>query len=442
MFVRILPLTFLREGGSFISVCRLRSPSRSLRPAMRLAVALTLVLAQPTWAQSGESASLGLGEVIRLATSQRQELAAAQARIRASEQRPVIVSALEDPMVSASIDHKPFGMSGMDWSLAVEQRFPLSSVRRNRRQSALAEVTRMRAEAEDQELGIALEAASAFLMLQERRRSSDLLRERLEISRAVVAAANARYAGGAGQQSDVLRAEVEVARLEGQLRASLPRIAAAEAMLNASIGREVDNPVPALRPPVLAQPIPTWAAVQARLSALPRLDAGRANIARADADVRVMRNMYTPMATVRAGPSYTMSEGYGAMAMVGVSVPIWRSRLHAGVREAEEMRQMSDADLQAMTRMAEGEAAQALNELEAASALQRSLREEIVPRARFAIGPSLAAYAAGRQPLVAVLEALQALWSVETELIEADMQTGLDWARLGRAIGSFEMITL
>ncbi|MFC3099727.1 TolC family protein [Altererythrobacter lauratis] len=405
-------------------------------------VAGALIIARPAVAQTIAEHPLGLSEALRIAASERPELVAAEAQIRASAQRPAIVGALDDPMVSASIDHKPFGMSGMDWSVTVEQRFPLGSLRRNRRQSALAEIERFRAEADDRELAVALETISAFVMLQQRRRSADVLRERLELARAIVAAANARYSGGTGEQADVLRAEVEVSRLEAQLQASSGQVRAAEAMLNASLGRQVDSAVPALRPPVLDRPVPTLAAIQARLPSLPRLAAGRAEIARAEADVRVMRNMSTPMLTVRTGPAYTMSEGYGAMAMVGVSVPIWGSRLRAGVREAEEMRRMAEADLQAMTRMAEGEAAQALNELEAVSALQRSLRDEIIPRARFAIEPALAGYAAGRLPLVSVVEALQTLWSVEMELIEADMQVGLAWARLGRAIGSFEMITL
>ena len=41
------------------------------------------------------------------------------------------------------------------------------------------------------------------------------------------------------------------------------------------------------------------------------------------------------------------------MAMFGISLPIWRDKLHAGVAEAQAMRAMSEADLRAMTRMIE-----------------------------------------------------------------------------------------
>jgi hypothetical protein len=40
--------------------------------------------------------------------------------------------------------------------------------------------------------------------------------------------------------------------------------------------------------------------------------------------------------------------------------------------------------------------------------------------------------------LVSVIEAIQALWLVQGDLIAADVELGLAWTRLGRAIGSYE----
>ena len=48
------------------------------------------------------------------------------------------------------------------------------------------------------------------------------------------------------------------------------------------------------------------------------------------------------------------------------------------------MKQMSEAELQAMTRMVEGEAAGALRELQAASDQQVAIRTNVLPRARVA----------------------------------------------------------
>jgi len=381
---------------------------------------------------------LSLGDVIRLASERRDEIQAARARTRAGEARPTIVSALQDPMISPSLDHLPFMLGGADVSFTIEQQIPLSGIRGHRRASALADVDRLRADASRTTLDVGIQAANAFLMVQERRRTTALVTEQLAFARDVVSAANARYASGTAPQSDVLRAEVEVARLEALARALVSEVRGAEAMLNTSLALDAESPVPPLASLAFAQPPPSWSAMKTALTFRPELVAGRAEIARAEADVEVMRDMFSPMATIRTGPSYTMAEGRGWMAMVGISLPIWRDKLHAGVAEAEAMRAMSQADLRAMTRMIEGDAAVAVNQLQAARDRQRALSSDVLPRARMAIEPAVAGYTSGQLPLVSVIEAVQALWLVQADLIAADTELGLAWARLGRAIGSYE----
>lgn len=381
---------------------------------------------------------LSIGDVIRLAGERRDEIQAAAARVRAGEARPTIVSALPDPMVSPSLDHLPFMLGGADVSFTIEQQIPLSGIRRHRRASALADVDRLRAEASRTALDVGIQAANAFLMVQERRRTEALVAEQLAFARDVVNAANARYASGTAPQSDVLRAEVEVARLGAFAKALVSEVRGAEAMLNTSLALDADRPVPAIASLALAQAPPSWSAIRAALATRPELAAGRAELARAEAEVEVMRDMFRPMATVRTGPSYTMSDGKGWMAMVGLSLPIWRGKLRAGVAEAQAMRTMSEADLRAMTRMIEGDAAVAVSQLQAARDRQAALTTDVLPRARMAIDPAVAGYGSGQLPLVSVIEAVQALWLVQADLIAADTELGLAWARLGRAIGSYE----
>src|SRR4030095_7624623 len=273
---------------------------------------------------------------------------------------------------------------------------------------------------------------------QERRRTAALVEEQMAFARDVVSAANARYASGTAPQSDVLRAEVEVARLGAIARALVGEVRGAEAMLNTSLALDADGPVPPRAPPALTQLVPAWAAIKAGLTSRPELTAGRAEIARAEADMQVMRDMFRPMATIRTGPAYTMAEGRGWMAMVGVSLPIWRGKLRAGVAEAEAMRAMSEADLRAMTRMIEGDAATAINQLQATRDRQAALTTDVLPRARMAIEPAVAGYTSGQVPLVSVIEAVQALWLVQGDLIAADTELGLALTRLGRAIGSVQ----
>ena len=275
-------------------------------------------------------------------------------------------------------------------------------------------------------------------MVQERRRTQERVSEQLAFARDVVSAANARYASGTAPQSDVLRAEVEVARLDAFARALMSEVRGAEAMLNTSLALDADGAVPLFASLAFVQPPPSWAAIKAALTSRPELIAGRAEIVRAEADVQVMRDMFRPMATIRTGPSYTMADGRGWMAMIGLSLPIWRDKLNAGVAEAQAMRAMSEADLRAMTRMIEGDAAVAINQLQGTRDRQAALTTDVLPRARMAIEPAVAGYTSGQLPLVSVIEAVQALWLVQADLIAADTELGLAWARLGRAIGSYE----
>lgn len=66
-----------------------------------------------------------------MAKTRRLEVPADRARARAAAERPVVVSALEDPEVFASIDHLPFMGGGADVSLAIEQRFPRMTASRS-----------------------------------------------------------------------------------------------------------------------------------------------------------------------------------------------------------------------------------------------------------------------------------------------------------------------
>ena len=263
-----------------------------------------------------------------------------------------------------------------------------------------------------------------------------VLREQHALAQQLVEAAAARYGSGGGTQADALRAEIEVARLRAEVRASAEELASAEVMLNASLGRPAQAAVPQLEAADTDALLP--AAEAARESALarrPELQMGQAEISRARAAVSVMESMYTPMAMVRTGPAYTMVDGAGWMLMVGVSVPIWRGKLRAGVDEARAMVAMAEADVAAMRQMVEAEALSARARANGARERYLALRDEVVPRAQQAISPALAAYSSGQLPLVSVIEVAQALWSAQAELLSAQAQLGMSHARLRRAMG-------
>jgi len=387
-------------------------------------------------------APVSLNSAFAIARELRAEMRVSAARVDAARQRPAIVSALDDPVLSPSIDHKPVdAMMKTDRSITYEQSFPLSRIRTHRRSAAEADIGKYEGEAAKAVLRIQAEVAQAFFMLGERRAMGELLARQTALSAQLVQLAAKRHALGVAGQADVLRAEMEQARLRGRLAASAAEVRSAEAMFNTALGRGIAASVP----PVLAQDVlariaraPDLPASLARArERRPELRISQAEGRRARAEIDVMKAMYAPMLMVRLGMADTMTAGRGYMLMVGISLPIWRTKLDAGVREAHAMAAMAEADREAMLRMIDGEVAATLEALRGASLYYQAFETDLIPRAERAMAPALNAYASGTLPLTGVLETSRALWSVQEEAVMAQTALAMAWIRHCGAMGDF-----
>lgn len=375
-------------------------------------------------------------QAARLARQRRAEIVGARARASAAEQRPAQVAAPPDPMLMVSVDHLPFALHGADVSAQFQQDFPLSRVLSHRRRAAEAGAASARAAVSRAGLDVELDAARAFFMLDERRRTSVVLDEQLGLAGKLVAATMARYSSGRGLQGDALQAQSEQARLRAERLALDAELRGAEAMLRAALALPQETLIPPLAATAAgAPPAPAKAMAQTALAHRPELSMMRAEQQRAQAEVAVMRSMYFPMGFARTGPAYTMADGAGWMLMLGVSLPVWRGRLRAGVAEARAMVQMADADLQAMGVMITGEAAAARESVAAAQARLSAIQREVLPLSRQGAQSQLAAYAAGQTPLITALSAQRALWEARLDEVMAQVSLGVAWARLRRATG-------
>ncbi|MDP3216046.1 MAG: TolC family protein [Deltaproteobacteria bacterium] len=380
---------------------------------------------------------LDVQAVVRYVEAHRAEIVAALAEARALAQRPTIVGTLPDPMVMVSADHIPFSGMGVDGSIQVQQDFPLSGVLGARRRAAQAAADARRLQAGETMLDLTGQALQAFHMLAGTRRMATVLDAQVALAADLTRIATARYAAGAAPQSDVLRADTETRRQSARRAALRGETVAREAMLNAALGRAGDLPMPELAAASDEPPAPIEALVAESLRGRPELASVEATRRRYRSEVEAMRGMYWPMAFVRAGASTTMSDGPGVMVMVGVSVPIWRARLAAGVQEARAMGTMADAELRGARTMIEGEVRSAHGTLEAARVRTISLRDEVQPLAVQTLQATIAAYSAGQTPLVAVIEAAVSLRMTLEEQVMAEVEVGVARARLERAVGRF-----
>jgi outer membrane protein TolC len=124
--------------------------------------------------------------------------------------------------------------------------------------------------------------------------------------------------------------------------------------------------------------------------------------------------------------------------MVGVSVPLWRGALRAGVDEAEAMREMARADALAMRTMIEGDVAAARERVMGAQSRWQALQDDVLPRARIASASALAGYRAGKGDMVSVVESARALWDTEAEQVMAEAELSYAWSALDRATADLQ----
>lgn len=408
-------------------------------------VALSIASLSTAAAQDIKTAltsELSLSDAFQIARNARAELRVAAARLDAAHQGPIIAASLNDPIISPSIDHKPVDpMMRTDRSITIEQSFPLSHIRSHRRRAAEADVDKVQAEQRKLWLKIEVEVAQAYFMLNERRKLHAILLQQQELARQLTKLVAVRYGTGTATQSEVLRLEVEEARLRGRLALMSAELHSAEAMLNTALGRDPQSPLPSLQIPAIlehmSRSIEPAHAMQDALRQRAELRIAEAEKRRANAEIDVMKSMYAPMAMVKVGVANTMNAGRGYMLMVGVTVPIWFDRMKAGVREASAMARMAEADQEAMQRMIQGDVAAALEAMRGAREHYQILRSDLVPRVERTLHPAMAEYTSGKSPLTAVLEANKSLWMVQEELTMAETSLGLSWIRLRSALGHF-----
>ncbi len=419
-------------------------PLRSLTGRVALAVAVVgaaLGLVAPKDARGADAAGelpspLEPDAVLAFARDHRAELVAAKSRSDAALQTPKVVSALPDPMVMASIDHLPFKLDGVDFSVQVQQDFPLGGVLGARGRGAEAEARAVSADAQRVRLDVEYEALAAYLMWVELQRSGVVIDEQLAVAKQIHAITKIRLSVNDAGAADVLRAQTDVAKLEGERKAIDAEVAAAASVLDATLARPLDAPlpapaliVPASEPPLVAELVRLAVDKRPELASLK----ARVDVARAKGDEA--HELYKPVAFVRAGYSQSMLEGPGAMVMLGVSVPIWRDKLSAGVAEASSMAVSAEADVAATSRAIEGEVAAARGQVVAARVRFATAHETVVPLAREALQAMITTYTAGQTPLVSVLDSARLVREARMEEVVAELKLATAWARLGRAVG-------
>ncbi len=389
---------------------------------------------------------LTLKEVLALAESRNPRLRAALHQVQASRAMEPEAGTLPDPMFEVGVMNLalPEFSADMPASMApsfqLTQHFPLAGKRGLRQVMAGQATKALQAGSQETWWQVRREASGAFFTLYQVDRQIEVMSETLDLLRDFETVARSLYAAGSGRQADVLRATVEVARMDAEIQRMQAMRKAGAASLNALLDRPADTPVPTPSLPALPLGVPELQTLtQWAQETRPRLLAMSLGVEQAETMEELAKRSIWPDITV--GIQYglgRMAGDYKSMggAMVGFGLPIHAGkRQYAARDEALAMRLSAEAGLEDARAEIGAEIAMEVAELDRSRSLLALYREDILPQARATVESALNAYRAGTVDFMTLVDAQMAVNRFQGEYFALVSSYGTSLAALEMTIG-------
>ena len=233
-----------------------------------------------------------------------------------------------------------------------------------------------------------------------------------------VSIARSRYETGGGLMADVMKTSTEVTRVEVDLVGFFGQRRSALASLNSLRDRPLDTPV-------TASGLPRVDAVSVDLASLREAAASRRPELREASALRAAADARSQLARLAAKPDLTLGGFYEAMDLgiadgdmneagfvIGVSLPVRRKRIAAGVEEAVQLRLASAEGSRLAGAAIERDIGDAMARLDTASRQARLQDDVLTIQAEESVRSLLSAYTSGTATALEVLDALRIAYEV------------------------------
>jgi len=386
-------------------------------------VSLTLTTAAQTTEPPARAAlpDPQLDALVAEALMNAPETAAAQASVEAAQRRIVPARTLADPFVSTTYQNDGRNLSlgsaeGSFLGVMASQGIPWPGKLRLAGDLAASEAR----EIERGTLGrtaLTLEARvrNAWYDLVLARTIDRIIEDRRNAATQIEASVRERYAAGLAEQQDVLRAQVELVRVDEQKAMQAAVIAGRVAELNRLAGAPQDRPI------VTTDRLPDDAThptlpdlISAAAARSPELAASAQAIETGQIRAALAKRNFLPDFNVNAGSMYRGSFEMGPMWQVGVgvSIPLWIERRQRNqLAEAQAVVRGRTAESDTVSRELELRTRERAAQLDAALEIAALYRDKVLPLDELSLESALASYQAGKLPFISILDALNTLYS-------------------------------
>jgi len=362
-----------------------------------------------------------LDALVSTAIQNTPELAAAHAAVEAARRRVEPARTLDDPSLSTTYQN-----DGRALSLGkAESSFVGLMLSQPIRWPGKLALAGQAAASEAREIesgtlgraGLMIEARvrNAWYDLILARALDRLIEERRDTERQIEATTRDRYAAGLAVQQDVLRAQVELARIDELKATQRAVIASRLAELNRLLGlpqdAALDTPTDLPSTTVLS-PTANW--IASALGRSPEAAGARQGIETGRLRVQIAKKNFLPDFVVSAGSMYRAGWEMGPMWQVGVgvSLPVWSNKrqqnqlAEAQARVTEQTAQTDVIGLELEIRTRER-----IAQLQTSNEVAALYRDKIVLLDQLSYESALASYQAGKVPFITVFDAVNVLYS-------------------------------
>ena len=372
-------------------------------------------------------------------------LDAARATARAARARVPSVTRLPDPQLQLGwMNYELPNLRPMDAiGMTQLQLMQLVPVNGKLRLAGVVETARADATATriaDVSLDLRQRASMAFYDIYTVDGTLGVARETRRLLQDIGDLAAKMYQVGDGRQADVLRANVELARMQEDIDRMESMRATMTARLNALQLAPSDAPIGSPRLPRFPLALPPLDSLT-RLAEMnrPILRAGAQDVEVADASAQLAQRQIWP--DLQLGVQYGQQPGpNGAQRMgslmIAATLPIYaKSRQYQLREEANAMHAMAVSDLAAMRAETRGAVGEAFASLLRSRRLTELYRSSVLPQAEATVTSSLASYRVGTVNFMSLLDAQMTLNRYREELFTLEADEGKAWAELEMLTG-------
>lgn len=397
--------------------------------------------------KTSDTAAFRLGDLYRQVQTVNPRIAAARSLARAAQAHVPGATKPPDPQLQLgwmnySLPNlAPMPVTGMA-QIQFMQMLPLGGKLGLAGRAASAQASASSDRATDVVWDLRSQAAMSFYDLYTADQSLNVARETLRLLQDIEKTAESMYRVGQGRQADVLRAQVEIAKMEEDtLRMQAMResmVARLDALLDRPAGSAVATPML----PNFPDSMPERASLETfAVDGRPMIRAGLDDVRAAEASEKLARKEIWP--DLQIGVQYAqqgseMGGGTQRMGslMLGASIPVFARDRQLRMRdEAAAMKQMAQADVAAMRADTRGRIGEAYANLTRARTLARLYRTTVLPEAEATVASALSAYRVGGVDFMTLLDDQMTVNRYRQELYVLNGDQGKAWAELEMLTG-------